>query len=336
LCVKQVLAMLEILRRHVPNGDDRSTDVGEIDRGKSVSIGLALSGGAARGFAHIGVIRTLVQNGIKPDVITGTSIGAIAAACYAAGHLNEFETWARHLTRRRVFGYLDFSLAGSGLIGGERLFAQLEKILGDVTFQELPIRVAAVATEIRTNHEIWLTRGRVSDAVRASCALPGIFPPLRIGGRWLMDGALVNPLPISAARAFGARLVIGVNLNADNFGRGTVIQDHGSDADDDLRREALKMRGGLRGRAERLIKRKVFGTPDRPGLSTVMVDAFQVLQDRITRARLAGDPPDVLIGPRLSRVNLFDFHRAEEIIALGAEAAEKSLPSIAEAIETLT
>src|SRR5258707_611236 len=173
--------MLEILRRHVPNGDDRSTDLGESDRGKPVSIGLGLSGGAARGFAHIGVIRTLVQNGIKPDVITGTSIGAIAAACYAAGHLNEFETWARHLTRRRVFGYLDFSLAGSGLIGGGRLVAQLDKILGHITFPELPIRVAGVATEIRTNHEIWLTRGRVSDAVRASGALPGIFPRLRIG-----------------------------------------------------------------------------------------------------------------------------------------------------------
>src|SRR5260370_23521449 len=192
--------MLEILRRHLPACDDRAADGGEIRGGKPVAMGLALSGDAARGFAHIGVIRTLVQNGIKPDVITGTSIGAIAAACYAAGHLNEFETWARHLTRRRVFGYLDFSLAGSGLIGGERLFAQLQKILGDVTFQELPIRVAAVATEIRTNHEIWLTRGRVSDAVRASCALPGIFPPLRIGGGRLVGRARVNALPSIPAR----------------------------------------------------------------------------------------------------------------------------------------
>src|SRR5262249_42810519 len=195
---------------------------------------------------------------------------------------------------------------------------------------------AAVATELRTNHEIWLTRGRLADALRASYALPGIFPPSRIGGRWLMDGALVNPLPISAARALGARLVIGVNLNADNFGRGTIIQDHGSDAEDDLRRAAQKRGSGLRARAERLIRRKVFGTPRRPGLSTVMVDPFQVLQDRIPRARLAGDPPDVLISPRLSRINPFDFHRADELIAIGAEATEKSLPAIAEAVETLT
>jgi NTE family protein len=152
-----------------------------------------------------------------------------------------------------------------------------------------------------------------------------------------MDGALVNPLPISAARALGARLVIAINLNADNFGRGTIIQDHGSDAEDDLRRQAaLRQRRGLRGRAERLIKWKFFGTRDRPGLSTVMTDAFQVLQDRITRARLAGDPPDVLISPRLSRVGLFEFHRASEVIAIGAEAAERALPSIAEAVETLT
>jgi len=321
----------------VTNADDRSA--GTSDRrpgGVWPSIGIALSGGAARGFAHIGALRTLAANGIRPDVITGTSVGAVVGGCYAAGRLDDFEAWARQLTRRQVFGYLDFSLAGSGLIGGDRLFARLDATLGDTTFQDLAIRLAAVATELRTNHEIWLTRGRVADALRASSALPGIFPPMRIGGRWLMDGALVNPLPISAARALGARLVIAINLNADNFGRGTIIQDHGSDAEDELRRESLKARRGLRGRAEDLIKRKFFGTPDRPGLSTVMVDAFQVLQDRITRARLAGDPPDVLISPRLSRVNLFDFHRADEVIALGAEATERSLPSIAEAVETLS
>jgi NTE family protein len=318
-----------------PNEPDAS-DGERVSVSSPLSIGLALSGGAARGFAHIGVIRTLAAAGIKPDVITGTSIGAIIAGVYAAGCLDDFEAWARHLTRRRVFGYLDFSLAGSGLIGGDRLFSQLDTVLGDRTFQDLPVRVAAVATELRTNHEIWLTRGRLVDALRASAALPGVFPPVRIGGRWLMDGALVNPLPISATRALGARLVIAVNLNADNYGRGTIIQDHGSDAEDELRRQAAKAPRGLRGAAERLVSRKFFGTPDRPGLSTVMIDAFQVLQDRVTRARLAGDPPDVLISPRLNRVGLFDFHRAAEIIALGAEATEKALPSIAEAVETLT
>jgi NTE family protein len=319
------------------NSDDRSTDVGEIERPGSVrpSIGLALSGGAARGFAHIGVIRTLVAHGLRPDVIAGTSIGAIIAGVYAAGFLDDFEVWARALSRRRVFGYLDFSLAGSGLISGDRLFSKLDETLADATFDDLPIRVAAVATELRTSHEIWLTRGRVVDAIRASSALPGIFPPSRIGGRWLMDGALVNPLPISVARALGARLVIAVNVNADNFGRGTIIQNHGSDANDDMRRETRKPRG-LREHAERLVSRKFLGASHRPGLSSVIVDAFQVLLDRVTRARLAGDPPDVLLSPRLAKVGLFDFHRAAEVIALGAEAAEKALPSIEEAVETLT
>ena len=331
-------AVLEILRRQRGPSNDRSADADDIGRAGDapLSIGLALSGGAARGFAHIGVIRTLLANGIRPDVIAGTSIGAIVGGVYAAGQIEDFEAWTRTLNRRRVFGYLDFSLAGSGLIGGDRLFNQLDESLADRRIEDLPVRMAAVATELRTSHEIWLTRGRLADAVRASSALPGIFPPSRIGGRWLMDGALVNPLPISAARALGARLVIAINVNADNFGRGTIIQDHGSDAEDELRRQAAKAPRGLRGAAERLVSRKFFGTPDRPGLSTVMIDAFQVLQDRVTRARLAGDPPDVLISPRLNRVGLFDFHRAAEIIALGAEATEKALPSIAEAVETLT
>jgi NTE family protein len=303
-----------------------------------LSIGLVLGGGAARGFAHIGVLRTLMAHGIRPDVIAGTSIGAIVGGLYAADRLDSFEAWCRELTRRRVLGYLDFTIGGSGLIGGSRLLGKLEDALGDTTFTDLSIRVAAIATEIGTGHEIWLTRGRLSEAMAASYALPGIFAPKLIGGRWLMDGALVNPLPISAARALGARLVIAVNLNADNFGRGTIIQDHGPDAEDDARRMQLQLKRSRRGifRADRLIHRQFFGAPNRPGLSTVMVEAFQVMQDRITRSRLAGDPPDVMINPRLGRINLFDFHRAKEAIALGAEATERSIEAIAESIAALS
>jgi NTE family protein len=303
-----------------------------------LSIGLVLGGGAARGFAHIGVLRTLMAHGIRPDVIAGTSIGAIVGGLYAAGQLDAFEEWCCQLTRRRVLGYLDFTFGGSGLIGGNRLVAKLEDALGDITFSDLPMRLAAIATEIGTGHEIWLTRGRLSEAMAASYALPGIFPPKLIGGRWLMDGALVNPLPISAARALGARLVIAVNLNADNFGRGTIIQDHGPDAEDDARRAQRELKRSRRGifRADRLIHRQFFGAPDRPGLSTVMVEAFQIMQDRITRSRLAGDPPDVMISPRLGRINLFDFHRAKDTIAFGAEAAEKAIDAIAESIAALS
>jgi NTE family protein len=301
------------------------------------SIGLVLGGGAARGFAHIGVLRTLTAHGIRPDVITGTSIGAVVAGLYAAGALDVFEAWCRGLTRRSVLSYLDFRFGGSGLISGTRLARKLEEALGDTTFADLPMRLAAIATEIGTGHEIWLTRGLLREAMAASYALPGIFPPKLIGGRWLMDGAMVNPLPISAARALGARLVIAVNLNADNFGRGTIIQDHGPNADDEARRARLvdDRQGGGIFRPARLIHRQFFGGSDGPGLSTVMVEAFQVMQDRITRSRLAGDPPDVMISPRLGRINLFDFHRANDAIAIGADAAQKAIESISESIAAL-
>src|SRR5262249_3358156 len=147
------------------------------------TIGLALGGGVARGFAHIGILRTLMRYGLKFDVITGTSIGAIAGGCYAAGRLDAFEEWARSLTRRRRLGYLDLSLAGSGLIGGMRLAERLNAMLGATTIDALPQRFAAIATEIGTGHEIWLTRGRLADALRASSSLPGVFAPARVGGR---------------------------------------------------------------------------------------------------------------------------------------------------------
>ena len=327
--------MLEFVRRNSTD-DDRSAagQAGE-PQGKRLTIGLALGCGAARGFAHIGVLRTLLANGIRPDVVTGTSIGAVIAGVYAAGRLDAFEAWARELTRGRVFGYLDFSFAGSGLIGGSRLADDLVRELGDVRFDELPVRVAAIATEVGTGHEIWLTRGRLADAMYASYALPGIFPPYRIGGRWLMDGALVNPVPGSAARSLGARLVIAVNLNADNFGRGTVIQNHGPDFDEGLQPSTEPPPESLRGKAEQLFKRRFFGSPGKPGLSTVMVDAFNIVQDRITRTRLAADPPDTLIAPRLARFGVFDFHRADEAIKLGVEATEKALENIAEAMQAL-
>ncbi len=187
------------------------------------TIGLALGGGGARGFAHIGVIRTLLAHGIKPDVIVGTSIGAVVGGCHAAGRLDVLADWCSGLTKRGILGYLDISLAGGGLIGGDRLTAKLEEHLGGTAIETLPIRFAAITTEVGTGHEIWLTRGRLVDAMRASYALPGIFPPVALDGRWLVDGALVNPVPVSAARVFGARLVIAVNLSADVLGRGMIM-----------------------------------------------------------------------------------------------------------------
>jgi NTE family protein len=301
------------------------------------SIALALGGGAARGFAHIGVMRTLTAHGIVPDIIVGTSIGAVVGGCYAAKQLNSLESWARSLTVRGVLGYLDISLSGSGLIRGSHLAARLKDALADTLIENLPIRFAAIATELNTGHEVWLTRGRLVDALGASYALPGIFPPAQIGGRWLVDGALVNPVPVSAARALDARLVIAVNLNSDLFGRGTIIANHGPDASDEVANEPSKPQGLLgMFSGERSLRRQFLGRRGRPGIPTVMIEAFNVMQDRITRARLAGDPPDVSINPRLGRVGWFDFHRAEEAIAIGAEATEKAIDGITEAITALS
>src|SRR5437763_6573598 len=331
--------MLQALSRRIGRGDRSVEAAAELPQPlpNRPSIGIALGGGAARGFAHIGVLQTLLANGIKPDVITGTSMGAVIGGCYAAGQIDAISDWALSLTRRRVLGYLDVSLSGTSMINGGRLARRLESTVGRTKIEELDTRFAAIATEIDTGHEVWLTRGRLLEALRASYALPGMFAPVRVGGRWLLDGALVNPVPVSAARALDARLVIGVNTNADLFSRGATIPSHGLDEDEIAIEgeiaETLAARGwrGLIG-ARKLLKRQLIG---RPGLPTVMIEAYNVMQDRITRARLAGDPPDNMITPRVGHNGMFEFHRAEEAIRIGAEAAERALETIDEAIEAL-
>lgn len=329
--------MFHFLRRHDPQGDHVGAEDTTKPGSQRPSIGLVLGGGAARGFAHIGVIRALLAKGYTPDIITGTSIGAVVGGCYAAGKLDDVEQWGRGLTRRSLLSYLDVSLGGLGLLSGGRLADRLLEAVGDVTIDQLPMRFAAIATEIGTGHEIWVTRGKLVDALRASYALPGIFPAVQIGDRWLMDGALVNPVPISAARALGARVVISVNVNADMFGRGATIHDHGASEKNEMPIEEEVASRGLLGRfgVEKAAARRFFGSAGRPGLTTVMVEAFNVMQDRITRARLAGDPPDIMITPRIGRIGLFDFHRAEEAITLGAEAAERALEGLDEVVAAL-
>ena len=336
--------MLERLTRRSHNGAEGGDKVG-LGSIRRPIIGLALGGGAARGFAHIGVLRTLLAHGIVPNVIVGTSIGAVVGGAFAAGHLDTLEEWARGLQVRNILGYLDIRLNGSGLIGGEKLAAQLEASMGNMLIEDLPYKFATVATEVRTGHEIWLTHGRVIEAMRASYALPGIFAPVLVGDRWLVDGALVNPVPVSAARALGAEIVIAANLSSDIFAHSTTIYAHGA-----LPREAVeapveaagvepatppKRRFGKFFSPERTVKREFFGGGGRPGISSVMVDAFNIMQDRITRARLAGDPPDLLVTPRVGRIGWFDFHRAADLIDHGARAAERAIDSIQEAIHVL-
>jgi NTE family protein len=326
----------------------RPSPAGHLTARRTPRIALVLGGGAARGFSHIGVIRALQSHGIRPDVVVGTSIGAVVGGAFVAGHLDGFESWARGLRARSVFGYLDIQLNGSGLIGGRKLAAKLRDAFGPTRIEDLSTPFAVVATEIRTGHEVWLTRGRMVDAICASYALPGIFTPVLIGERWLVDGALVNPVPVSAARALGAEIVIAVSLNSDNFGHGGTIAAFGTPPEPpEIDAQPVKLPSGLRRffTAERALRRGFFGGEvlgsqrlggrDTPAISTVMVEAFNIMQDRITRARLAGDPPDILISPRGAGIGLFDFHRAAEAIDQGRRATERAIESIEEAIALL-
>jgi NTE family protein len=296
------------------------------------TIGIALGGGAARGWAHIGVLKTLVAAGLEPDIVAGTSIGAVAGACYVTGRLTALEDFACTLTRRRIFGFLDINFAGSGLITGQRLNARLEQHLREFTIEQLERKFIAVATELGTGHEVWLNKGSLVNALQASFALPGIFRPVQINGRWLIDGALVNPIPVSVCRAHGARIVIAVNLSNDIFSKGAVIHDQGAFGDALALAETVEGTElvGTNGRAAvHLLHRQIFGrTNGAPGMSAVMMDAINITQDRIARSRLAGDPPDITIGPKLGDIGLFDFHRACEAIELGARAAEKQIDEI--------
>lgn len=304
-------------------------------KGRKPVLGLALGGGAARGWAHVGVLQALGDAGLAPEIITGTSIGAVVGGCHAAGKLPELQDFAASLTKRRVVGLMDFHL-GSGLIAGGRLKRLLDQHIADIRIEDLPVKFAAIATELGTGHEIWLTHGALVEAVRASYALPGVFDPVKLSGRWLMDGALVNPVPVTAARALGADVVVCVNLNGDAGGRGTTIQTHAAEPDAEIVPE-LQVQptkdwfSGVRGAARR-VKNLVGRSSDQPGLAGVMIDAFNITQDRISRSRLAGDPPDVMISPRLAKVGLFDFHKATESVALGRLAAERSIDDIVEAL----
>jgi NTE family protein len=303
------------------------------------TIGIALGGGAARGWAHIGVLKTLVAAGLEPDIVAGTSIGAVAGACYVTDRLTALEDFACTLTRRRIFGFLDINFAGSGLITGQRLNARLEQHLREFTIEQLERKFIAVATELGTGHEVWLNKGSLVNALQASFALPGIFRPVQINGRWLIDGALVNPIPVSVCRAHGARIVIAVNLSNDIFSKGAVIHDQGAFGDPLALAESVEGTElvGTNGRAAvHLLHRQIFGRSNgAPGMSAVMMDAINITQDRIARSRLAGDPPDITIGPKLGDIGLFDFHRACEAIELGARAAEKQIDEIKFAVRAL-
>jgi NTE family protein len=246
-------------------------------------VALALGAGAARGWALIGVLQEFSAHGLVPDMVVGTSIGAVVGGCFCAGRLDHLDAFARGLTRRRVFGLMDFTISGTGLLGGSRLKAALQRDLGTVQIEDLPIRFASVATQIQTGHEVWLSRGDLVESLRASYALPGVFEPVLIEGRWLIDGALVNPVPVSVCRALGADVVIAVNLVAETLAR-TEAAPPLIPAADTASAEAVRQGEFGFGEAGSTLARLRGGVqPGRPSIAQVLVDAFNITQDRIAR-----------------------------------------------------
>ena len=234
---------------------------------------------------------------MEPDVICGTSIGALIGGLHLAGKLDAIERWARSLTQRKLIGFLDFTFGGAGLFGGEKLEKLLEEQVGGVCIETLPKPFVAVATELETGREAWLRDGSLIQAMRASYALPGVFAPVKLDGRWLVDGALTNPCPTSVARSFGGKLVIGVSLHTDIMGS---PDDAPSSKAPSLATAARQPDGIAKWlRPDRVILQRLFADrPDGPAISTVMIGALNILIDRLTRARLAGDPADVMIVPQ--------------------------------------
>lgn len=293
------------------------------------AIGLALGGGVARGWAHIGVLRRLDELNIRPSVVAGTSIGALVGGYWLAGKLDDLEEWARALNKRRLIGNLDLMINGAGLIGGRRLRQAMVDSLGEARIEDLPTRFIAVTAELSSGHERWIRNGTIIDAVEAAYALPGVFPPRMIDGKWLIDGALVNPLPVSVCRAYDAEFVLAVGLHADAFFRASAARKDRYETGPLI--DAGELEDASRGVkfAEKVVLRRIFRQNDStPGLGAAMVASFNIVMDRITRSRLAGDPPDVQIMPQAGHIGLFDFDRADELIELGREAVNYALPRI--------
>ncbi|MEL6372259.1 MAG: patatin-like phospholipase family protein [Pseudomonadota bacterium] len=317
-------------------GIDNAMSPPVADHDREPSIGLALGGGVARGWCHIGILKALDRHGIKPVVIAGTSVGALVGGFWLAGKLDALEDWALSFSKRRMLSYFDLVVNGPGIIGGNRLYAAMSEYLGDTRIEDLPGRYVAVAAELASGHEAWIREGNLVDAITASYALPGVFPPRSVNGRWLIDGALVNPLPVSVCRAFDARVVLAAGLHADAFGRASTLrrekyENPNLSDTSDLEKAA---RGGKWN--ERLIIKRLFRSSGAsPGVGSVMLASFNIVMDRITKARLAGDPPDVQILPQAGHIGLLDFDKAEELIALGEEAVDYAAPRIRQAITAL-
>ncbi|EOV4170072.1 patatin-like phospholipase RssA [Yersinia enterocolitica] len=283
-------------------------------------IGLALGAGAAKGWAHIGVINALKKMGIKIDVVAGCSVGSLVGAAYASDHLDSMERWVRSFKYWDVIRLMDFSWRRSGLLRGERVFNAVNEIIEVQDIADCVLPFGSVVTNLTTGRELWLTEGDIKQAIRASCSMPGLFSPVWFGGYWLVDGAVVNPVPISLARAMGADRVIAVDLQHDAH----LIQQEILSAQVPLEDKSADISDSWRGRLRaRITNLSSNSTKNAPSAMEIMSTSIQVLENRLKRNRMAGDPPDVLIQPYCPQISMLDFHRADEAIAAGQLAVEK-------------
>ncbi|KYZ87262.1 patatin-like phospholipase RssA [Alloalcanivorax xenomutans] len=286
---------------------------GEQDTPPAPRLGLALGSGSARGWAHIGVIQALEEMGVRPDVVAGTSIGALVGSAYVNGALDDLADWVKTLTTKDVFGLMDFTLSG-GVVKGEKLFGFFEERHSNPNIEDLEQRFVTVATDMKSGREIWISKGPILQAARASCALPGLFTPLKHQGRWMLDGGLVNPVPVSAARAFGADVVIAVNLNAQLVGAHLSRQKPPGENGATEEEHSLW---------QKMANYFTSGDGQAPGFFDVIASSVNIMQDRITRSRMAGDPPEITLIPLLEDFALMDFHRAKEAIDEGRRLVER-------------
>ncbi|MEW8506977.1 MAG: patatin-like phospholipase RssA [Candidatus Thiodiazotropha sp.] len=303
-----------------------------------MKVGLALGSGAARGWSHIGIINGLSELGIEPDIVSGSSIGALVGAAYAADKLESLQNWTCSLSWKEIIKFLDPSLLGGGLIQGDRLTEFISRYVKDLDFAALQRQLGVVATDLETGREIWFRQGGVMEAVRASISLPGLFTPLQHQGRWLVDGGLANPVPVSLCRAMGADIVIAVNLNGDILGkhlrngsdsRHRVAGAAEGESENDLwSRITGQLMSGLNARRQELKTRLLGESRNVPGLYEVLASSINIMQDRITRSRMAGDPPDVILSPRLSTLGLMEFDEAEMAIDEGRKEVKRMRPAL--------
>lgn len=291
-----------------------------------MKIGLALGSGASRGWSHIGVIKALRAQGIEPDIVCGTSIGSLVGASYVSGQLDNLEQWTRSLSKLETARFFEINRSLNGFVNTDRLHTFLNKFVAadNALIEQFDKQFASVATDLGTGREVWLSEGSVLEAVWASISLPGLFPAIKHDNKWLVDGGLVNPVPISVCRALGADVVIAVNLNGDIVGKHIHKQNK-------MTKPSEKVVDKLTNLVAEYTDS--FFSVDRsqeqmPSLFEAIAGSVNITQDRITRSRMAGDPPDIVLTPKLSHMGLLEFYRGEEAIREGVDCVNRMLTEI--------